>query len=235
MVTRTVQIALGLFIAASSSVSLAADTRLHPLEAYWIKYSQEGMMQSGEIVQQCRNWCNEMAETTKTTMSMGGFSQSTNQKSITIRDTIYNVDLDKGTVTKTANPMYDSLVQSLQNSGNDQTAMMQAWLKALGYQSTGNTRTVAGETCTDYTSAQLMGSTTCLTDDGLALYTEVAVAGMQPMVRKAVEVRRNDPGKAEDYGIPKGSTPAAVKQPAGMPDMKQIQEMLKNMPQVPSQ
>lgn len=54
MITRSVQIALGLFIAASGSVCLAADARLHPLGAYWIKYSQEGMMQSGEIVQQCR-------------------------------------------------------------------------------------------------------------------------------------------------------------------------------------
>jgi hypothetical protein len=54
------------------------------------------------------------------------------------------------------------------------------------------------------------------------------------MIRTAVEVRRNDPGKAEDYEIPKSATAAAAKQPAGMPDMKQIQEMLKNM-QVPSQ
>jgi hypothetical protein len=180
MIKRTAQTALALFLAASSSASLAADTRLHPLEAYWIKYSQERMMKSGEIVQQCRKWCNEMAEATKLTMSMGGFSQSPNKKAITIRDTIYNIDLDKGTVTETPNPMNDSLVQSLKTNGNDPAAIMQAWLQVLGYQSTGNTRTVAREKCTDYTNSQLMGSTTCLTDDGLALHTEVAVTGMPP-------------------------------------------------------
>ena len=134
MIARTVQMMLALLATAAGSLCLAADIHLHPLEAYWIKYTQEGMMQNGEIIQQCRNWCNEMAETTKVTMSMGGFSQATNQKTITIQDTIYSIDLDKGTVTETTNPMYDSLVRSLQDSGNDPKAMMRAWLKALGFQ-----------------------------------------------------------------------------------------------------
>ena len=46
---------------------------------------------------------------------MGGFNQSTNQKSITIRDTIYNIDLDKRTVTDAGMPGMKQIQEILNN------------------------------------------------------------------------------------------------------------------------
>ena len=212
-----------LFFLATSSISSAEDVRLHPLETFSVKYSHEGMM-SGESKQQCRNWCNEMVNTINQTMSMMGITQNTNQKTITIRDKIYNIDLDKGTVTEATNPMYDTMVQASQNNGADPMAFAQQWMDALGYQATGNSRTILGESCQDYTSPQLMGSTVCMTEDGLTLRMAMDMGQRMSSVQTAIEIKRNDPGEDVDYEIPAGAQPAA---PA--PDLQQIQDMLENL------
>lgn len=219
-----------LFLIAAGNTFAADEIRFHPLESFQIKYVHEGMM-SGESTQQCRNWCREMVNTMNQNMSMMGITRNTNQKTITIEDKIYNIDLDKGTATEANNPMYDSMVEASQNNGDDPMAFAQQWMDSLGYQATGNTRTILGETCNDYTSSQLAGSTVCMTEDGLTLRMEMNMAGMSS-VQTAIEVKRNDPGDDADYEVPAGAKPVTL--PEGMEDMpeidmEQIKELLKNL------
>ncbi len=212
-----------LFFMVAGSLSFAEEVRLHPLESFSVKYAHEGMM-SGESTQQCRNWCNEMVTTVNQTMSMMGITQNTNQKTINKGEKIFNIDLDKGTVTEAANPMYETMVQAGKNNGDDPMAFAQQWMDALGYQATGNNRTILGENCQDYTSPELMNSTVCMTEDGLTLRMAMDMGSGMSSVQTAVEVKRDDPGEDADYVVPAGAQPAA-----STPDLQQIQEMLENL------
>ena len=123
------------------------DLHLHPVEQYRISYEQTGMME-GTIERGCRNWCNEQVEINDTSLSMMGITQKTHTRALTIRDKIYSVNLETGKTTVTQNPMYGIISQQLQDSGNDPQQVAQTWLDAMGLENTGNTRTIAGETCT---------------------------------------------------------------------------------------
>lgn len=210
----------------------AGDAHLHPLEEFTITYAHEGMM-SGESTQQCRNWCNEMVTTENLVTSMMGISQTTSQKTNIVRDKIYNQNLSTGAVTVTTNPMYQSMVNAWEQNP-DPMAFAESWLNALGYQPTGNSRTIAGETCNDYSSPQLMGSTACITDDGLTLRMEMSMGPQMSSTQTATEVNRNDPGDASAYDIPEGAQPVTIPGVGNNVDMQQLQQMLQNM-QVPSQ
>lgn len=198
---------------------VAEDVRLHALEAYWVRYTLEGMMQ-GEVLEQCRNYCNERAETRKTSMSIGGMNQAQNQRTLTVRDEVYTVNEDTGTVTKTSNPMYQTLVDQVKANGTEAT--YKTWMKSFGYEVTGNQREIAGETCEDYSSAQMMGATTCLTDDGLMLRTEVAGS-----IQTAAEVHRGAPQDLAAFEIPDGSVISHEEMPASIEDLQKMLQELK--------
>lgn len=225
----TIKVAI-LFSVIVANHCLAEDAHLHPLEAFSIKYSHHGMM-SGESTQQCRNWCNEMVTSENLVTSMMGITQNTNQKTIIVKDKIYNQNLDTGTVTVTENPMYQAMVSAWEEDP-DPMAFAQRWLDTLGYKATGSTQSILGESCKDYTSQQLLGSTVCITGDGIMLHLEMSMTG-QNMEQTAVEVKRDDPGNEEGYNIPQEAQSVT---PASVPnmDMQQVQEMLKNL-QVPTQ
>ncbi len=202
----------------------ADDVRLHPLREFWIKYKQDGMMMKGEIISQCRNWCNEAAETKKIKISTGGMTQVQNSRSVTIKDKIYNTDLDTGRTTVVRNPMYESIVKSVKRKGVKD--LNESMLSAWGFRPTDNVRTIAGEKCRDYKSDQMMGVTNCYTDDGLALRTEAP-----GMVQVAIEFKRNDPGDETAYEIP--NNPVQLESEA-QPGMNQLEEIMKKM-QMPNQ
>ncbi|HAD09456.1 MAG TPA: hypothetical protein DCF62_08255 [Porticoccaceae bacterium] len=187
---------LGIGIAATIDYADAeSDLRLHPVEHYRIQYEQTGMM-TGTIERGCRNWCAEQVEITNTTVSMMGVTQKTRTRAVTVGDKIYNINLENGKATVTTNPMYATIVQQIKNSGNDPKQVAKAWLKAMGFSSTGNARAIAGETCTDYTGMGGM-ATSCMTDDGLMLRTEA-----MGMVQTATDVDRSSGGNSADYQIP---------------------------------
>ena len=172
-----------------------SELRLHPVEHYRIQYEQTGMM-TGTVERGCRSWCAEQVEITDTTMSMMGITQKTRTRAVTVRDKIYNINLENGKATVTTNRMYDMIVQQIENSGNDPKQVGEAWLNAMGFSSTGNERTIAGETCIDYSG---MGgvATSCMTEDGLMLRTEA-----MGMVQTATAVDRSGGGSSADYEIP---------------------------------
>ncbi len=202
----------------------ADEVRLHVLKDFWIKYKEDGMIMKGEIISQCRNWCNEAAETRKIKISVGGMTQYQNTRSVTIKDKIYNTDLDTGRTTVVNNPMYESIVKSVKRKGAKD--LNESILSAWGFRPTDNIRTIAGETCRDYTSEQMMGVTNCFTDDGMALRTEAPGT-----VRVAVEVQRNDPGDETAYEIPENPEQLEIET---QPGMKQLEEIMKEM-KMPSQ
>jgi hypothetical protein len=199
--------------------AIAEDVRLHPLEAYWVRYTLEGMMQ-GEVLEQCRYYCNERAESRQTTMNVAGMNQTQNQRTLTVRDLVYNINEDTGTVTKTSNPMYQTLVDQVKANGTEAT--YKTWLSSFGYELTGNEQEIAGETCKEYASEQMMGATTCLTDDGLMLRTEVAGS-----IQTAVEVHRGAPRDLSAFEIPEGSIVSHEEMPASIEDLQKMLQELK--------
>ncbi len=197
----------------------AGDLRLHVLEAFWVLYQQEGPMMKGEILSQCRNWCNERAETRKIKISMGAMTQHQNTRSVTIKDKIYNTDLDTGRSTVVNNPMYESIAKTVKEKGVKD--LHESMLSAWGFKPTDTVRKIAGETCRDYTSEQMMGVTNCFTDDGIALRTEAP-----GMVQVAIELQRNDPGDEAAYRIPENPVQP---EDQSQPGMKQLEEIMKKM------
>jgi hypothetical protein len=210
---------LVMIVSLFTNYTWAADLQLHVLEAYWVKYKLNSTMMKGEIIEQCRSWCNERSEIKKIKISMGAMTQYQNTRTVTIKDKIYNTDLDTGRTTVVTNPMYESVVRSVKEKGIKDS--YKSILSSLGFQPTDNIRKIAGETCRDYISKQMMGVTNCYTDDGVALRIE-----SPGTVQVAVEFRRNDPGDKDAYKIPKNAVQPTIKT---QPGMEQFEEIMKKM------
>ena len=156
----------GLLIAfTSSAITFAAPPKLHPIEEACVTYAMSGQMQNGAITRCHREHGHEQYGIQQITIGIAGFTQSQNTHNITVGDTIYAINLEKNTGTKTKNPMYESLVSSMQ--GNDAEEMSDSFISAMGYSHTGETKTIAEHECDVYNSAQ--AGTLCLTTEGLML------------------------------------------------------------------
>lgn len=170
-----------------------ADTPvLHPLKAACVEYEVSGQLQSGSLVRCHRAHGHEQYEIQKVEISISGFKQKTNQHAITIGDTIYAINLDTMQGTKTKNPMYEQIVSSMQNTSAEE--MGQRFISAMGFRATGKTKSVAGETCEVYKSAQL--GTACIMPNGLMLETSV-----MGMVQTATGVTIGDGGDDANYKL----------------------------------
>lgn len=203
-VTFTALLVVALCVGCGS-VHAGKTTRLHPLKQYRIEYQQSGTM-SGTVIQACRNWCNEQVEITDATMSMMGITQKSKTRTVTVRDKVYSVDLTTGRATVTKNPMYERIAQQMREAGDDPEKVTQSWLDAMGFKSTGKTRNIAGETCTDYTGMNGM-ATSCLTKDGLMLRMET-----MGLVQVATAVNRKSGGEDADYALPENPQELQVPQ-----------------------
>ena len=210
---------LVMIVCGLATYASAGELRLHELKAFWVKYLQKGTMMKGEVISQCRNWCNEQVETRKIKISMGAMTQNQNTRVLTIKDKIYTTDLDTGRATVAANPMYESVAKTVKEKGVKD--LNKSLLSAWGFKPTDTVRTIAGETCRDYVSEQMMGVKNCFTDDGIALRTEGP-----GMVQEAVEIKRNDPGDIAAYQIPKNPVQPAAQ---GQPGMQQLEEFMKQI------
>ena len=98
----------GAFIAADDATPM-----LSLVEAVCIDYDASGDMQDGTYTRCHRDYAYEQYEIQNISMGFGGFSQTTNQHSITIGPTIYVIDLSTNTGTKMTNPMYDQIVNAI--------------------------------------------------------------------------------------------------------------------------
>ena len=210
------------FILASAcalaiTLPAAADSstpKLHPVEKACVSYTLTGQMQSGTVTRCHRDFGYEAYEIQNVQIGMGGFTQNQNTHVITIGNTIYSIDLSSNTATKTTNPMYDGLVNALQNTSSED--MGQAFLSAMGMTPTGQTKTVAGETCNVY-SSQMMGAA-CFTRDWLL--AEQDVMGMGQV---AVNIDRSSGGEASNYTlyqtVPVSQGPDLSNLPGGLADL----------------
>ncbi len=189
MTCKLLVLALSPTLAIPAALANPDTPMLHPVEAVCIDYDQSGQMQSGTSTRCHRDFGYEQYEISELTIGMSGFSQTQSTFTVTIGDTIYAIDTDANTATQTVNPMYQGLVDAVDQSGSD--AVSDAFLSAMGMTPTGQTNTVVGLTCNVYSSS-MMG-TACLTDDGLML--EQSVMGTQ-IIATAVTY---DQGVAENY------------------------------------
>jgi hypothetical protein len=180
-------------IAAPFAFALADDTPvLHPIEAVCISYELSGEMQQGTTTRCHRDYGYEQYETQNISIGFGGFSQTQNQHTITIGDTIYAIDLTTNTGTKTINPMYDDMVNAMQ--GSEPGELGDEFITAMGFTPTGATKSIAGTTCNVYNSP-MMG-TACLTDSGLML--EQSIMGNSTV---ATDVSIGDGGSDVNYTL----------------------------------
>ena len=190
--TQTLAILVLLGAPATAIVADDNTPMLHPVEAVCIEYDASGQMQQGTYTRCHRDYAYEQYEIQNITVGFGGFSQSTNQHSITIGETIYVIDLSTNTGTQMTNPMFDQIVNAIENS--DPGDVGDAFITALGYTATGTTKTIADTACQVY-SAPMMG-TVCLTADGLML--EQVIMG-NTMVATSVAI--GDGGSDDNYTL----------------------------------
>ena len=71
-------------------------------------------------------------------------TQTQNQHTITIGDTIYAIDLQTNTGTKTTNPMYAGLASAMENSTPEE--MSATFIASMGFSPTGESKTIANTT-----------------------------------------------------------------------------------------
>ncbi len=179
-----------------SEEATASNLKLHLVEKYCIEYEHSGAMQSGTSKECLRKWGQEQSHWENTTVNMGGFSQSANQRSIMQGKSMVSFDPETMQGTKMDNPMFDTIAQAAQDQGTEN--FVDQMVAAMGFSATEQTKEIAGESCTVY--AGQMGAM-CMTSDGLTLETTIG-----PIVRRATSVDRTTGGTDEDYVIPDGIT-----------------------------
>ena len=168
--------------------------KLHPVNEVCITYEMSGQMMNGTTTRCHRDHGYEMYELEDMKIGIGGFGQRQKAHRITIGDTIYALDLKTNRATKTKNPMYDQIAGALERDGAEQVSSQ--FMTAMGYSPTGQTKTIAGQTC-EVHSSQFVGSA-CLTSDLLSL--EQDVMGNR-MTAQSVSY---SPGEASNYSLPDG-------------------------------
>lgn len=196
-----------------SIIAQANQPKLHPVEAACITYEMSGQMMNGTITRCHREHAYEQYEIQNITIGITGFTQTQNTHTITIGDTIYVIDLENNTGTQTANPMYQSLVSSMQ--GQDSENLSDAFMSVMGYAPTSETKTIADHECEIYNSAQL--GTVCLTDEGLML--EQLVMGN---TTTAVSVSLGDGGDDTNYTLYQNVTITQGPDLSNMPNLQDL-------------
>jgi len=150
---------------AAPAVADPTTPKLHPVDEVCVDYTTSGQMQSGESTRCHRDFAYEMYEIMSMTIGIGGFGQTQNTHTITVGETIYNINLENNTATKTTNPMYQGMLNAL--SGSSPEEMSAAMMAQMGLSPTGASQTIAGLTCNVF-SSQMVGSV-CFTDDWVML------------------------------------------------------------------
>lgn len=164
--------------------------KLHPLEAACIDYEMTGQMMTGKVTRCHRDYAYESYEIQEGNISFGGYTQPQNQNTIIIGNTVYVIDLKTQTGTRTVNPMYEKIVTSI--AGKSPEEMSQAFMTAMGFSPTGESKTIAGHECEVSGSAML--GTVCISDDLLMLEQS-----MMGNTRTATSVSIGEQGQDDNY------------------------------------
>ncbi|MAK61637.1 MAG: hypothetical protein CMK09_11705 [Ponticaulis sp.] len=167
-----------------------------------VEYSQTGGM-SGTVTECFKTfWTSYSSENLK--MKMMGFSQEHNQNTIRKDGKIYSWDptTKRGTVTN--DPWAGT------DFKGDPVTQNEAFLNAMGFSATGETRTIAGLSCAVRTSSQM--GTVCITDD-LILLSQSMSMGPMSFERVATKVTRGTSGDSARYSVPTDVVISDVKLP----------------------
>jgi hypothetical protein len=166
-------------------------------------------LQEGTVTEYWKDFGRDRVEITESRVKMLGVAVDTHQKSIMEGDLVTTIDLDRHTVTRSHNPLYQAVVTKLQTKNGAPSG--QDLYRSMGGHETGETARYANETCHMWVIEEA-GSRICVTDDGIVLMSETKLDG-KPVTRTAVEVRRGDPGPPEAYEV--GVAEAADPEPTG--------------------
>ncbi|GJL77878.1 MAG: hypothetical protein NPINA01_08670 [Nitrospinaceae bacterium] len=208
-----------LFQWGSPSAAFSEKVKWYDIEAATIHFDVRGS-QTGKIIRHFKDWGYQQVEINQTQMNMMGMSLPTNQKTITEGKWITTLDLVKKTATKMKNPMYESMRKN--REGKSGVEAGKAYARAMGGHDTGKTAQYAGEKCDIWEMTQ-MSAQTCVTKDGLAIWFQTNMGGMQ-MTHIATKIKRGDPGPKEAYEIGTGVELMA-------PPSREMDELLKKMRQ----
>lgn len=227
---KTAGICIALLILAMAPTTATAGGMI---EKFCMRSTIQGMngMMSGKEYK-CRDGA-RMFEERETTMSFGSMKQQQKLRSVRYDGMIYTVDLMTGRATKMKDPVPDVM-----NSDTDP----KAFAASIGFQPTGENRTVAGLKCEVYRGPN---REMCMADNGLAPFMNIG-----GMVMTATEVKLGATGPKKSYEIPKNATlqqmPAFGRPPAGQPPQggrtmppgampEHVRKMLEKMGQPPKQ
>lgn len=192
---------LFLFGIACSDEGEAQERGLHPVESHTIVYLLSGST-TGTVTEMSRNHGGATVRITETTMQIMGMTQSEHTRVITRGAEIVTIDLEANTATRMQNPMYDAITGGM--TADEAEEMGREMMRSMGHVETGESRTVAGESCNVWTNSGL-GQELCITSDAIMLSVSTSMMGMS-FTQTATEVRRGDGGPDEMYEIPAGIT-----------------------------
>lgn len=221
-------IAFTLFALSSTSATAGG-----MIEKFCMRSTINGMngMMSGKEYK-CRNGA-RMFEERETTMSIGSMKQQQKLRSVRHDGMIYTVDLMTGRATKMKDPVPDVMNPDMDPK---------AFAASIGFQPTGERRTIAGLKCEVYRGPN---REMCMADNGLAPFMNIG-----GMVMTATEVKLGATGPQKSYEIPINATlqqmPAMGRPPMGSPPQggramppgampEHIRKMLEKMGQPPKQ
>ena len=156
-----------------------------------VEYTQTGGM-SGTVTECYKDiWTSYSTEALS--MEMMGFTQEHNQNTIRKDGQIYSWDPTTKRGTVTADPWSET------GFAGDPEAQGEAFMDAMGFSPTGQSRTIAGLSCEVRTSAQM--GTVCITDD-LILLSQSMSMGPMGFERTAISVTRGTSGDSSRYNVP---------------------------------
>lgn len=213
--TTTAEAAVSALAADPDAPPADGTERFYGKKAFTIVSKQTGM-QSGDIVEHVRDWGRRSARITNTSMTMGGFTQTTRQRVIQNGAEIITVDDAAGTVTSMKNPIYDSVVAAMK--GKSGIAFGKEIMTRMGARETGEKGSFAGQGC-DYWELASAGTKTCVTEWGGTLHVLTNMAGMS-IERTATEARLGDGGPDEAFAYDASNVTTA-------PDLSEIMQQIR--------
>lgn len=230
---RTLPIAGTAVVLCLSAIPAAADPKVHftTVETGTVIHKLSGL-QEGTVTEHWREFGKSRVEVTAARVKTPGGTVETHRKSIIDGDLVTTVDLDRNTVTRSRNPLYQAVVGRM--AAKDAAASGNDLYRSMGGHETGETGTYAGETCRMWTIEEA-ATRMCVTDDGIVLMSQTDLDG-QVVTRTAVEVHRGDPGPPDAYEVGIAAAPATGQTGAGAPalgpgqNLEELWEGLKAAP-----
>ena len=182
-----------LIVTCFQGTAIAAE-RFHSIEKMCVSYEMKGQLANGTTTRCHRNYAHEWFEIQKISSSFGEITHTQHQHIIAIADKLYTINLTTGTGTVSQNPLYQTLKDAIAQNGNNPEAISASLFQAMGFVPTGETRQIAGLSCSVMDS-QAIGSG-CFTNDLIML--EQSVFGN---TQRAVDIKIGVDGGDENYTL----------------------------------